>query len=160
MIANALKSDPLRSTGGVEQCLTAGVGISLGSGHNDMQGFHVPLRFTNTGSRPCTLQGAPGVSYVTGEGEEQIGLPAERGTGGPVVTLAPGETASAALFLSSAPRKTPACEQVRAGGLRVYPPDNTEPVFVEHGATTCAPPLDGPFLEVGPVRPGAGNTRT
>ncbi|MFD7657997.1 DUF4232 domain-containing protein [Actinosynnema sp. NPDC059797] len=156
--SNAPGADALRSTGGAEQCLTAGLRIDLGRGNNDMQGAHLPLRFTNTASRPCTLQGAPGVSYVTGEGGEQVGLPAERDTDGPVVTLAPGETASAALFLSSAPRKTPGCEQVEVGGLRVYPPNDTEPVFVEHEAVTCAPPLGGPFLEVGPVRPGTGNT--
>jgi Domain of unknown function (DUF4232) len=30
-----------------------------------MQGFAEPLQFTNTGSRTCTLESAPGVSYVT-----------------------------------------------------------------------------------------------
>jgi hypothetical protein len=142
-----------------EQCLTAGLRVHLGPGDNDMQGAHLPLRFTNTTTEPCTLHGAPGVSFVTGEGGEQIGLPAQRHTDGPVVTLTPGGTASAALFLSSAPRKTPDCDQVRAGGLRVYPPNSTEPEFVGHDATACASPLAGPFLEVGSVRPGADNTR-
>lgn len=141
------------------QCLSAGLRVHLGPGNNDMQGAHLPLRFTNTTTQPCTLRGAPGVSYVTGEGGEQIGLPAQRHTDGPVVTLTPGGTASAALFLSSASRKTPDCDQVRSGGLRVYPPNSTEPEFVGHDATACASPLKGPFLEVGPVRPGADNTR-
>jgi hypothetical protein len=123
-----------------------------------MQGTHVPLRFTNTASQPCTLHGAPGVSYVTGEGGEQIGPPAARETEGPVVTIAPGETASAGLFMSSAPLKTPDCEQVRVGGLRVFPPNTTEPVFVEHDGTACDPPLDDPLLKVGPTEPGEDNT--
>lgn len=156
---NALGADPPRSAAGAEQCLTAGLRVHLGPGNNDMRGAHVPLRFTNTATQPCTLRGAPGVSYVTGQDGEQVGLPAERNTDGPVVTVAPGETVSAALFLSSAPRKTPDCDQVQVGGLRVYPPNNTEPVFVEHDGTACAPPVDGPFLEVGPVQPGADNTR-
>ena len=158
--SNALGAGPPRSTGDAEQCLTAGLRVHLGPGNNDMQGAHLPLRFTSTASQPCTLQGTPGVSYVTGEGGKQVGLPAARDTNGPVVTLAPDETASAPLLLSSAPRKTPECEQAEVGGLRVYPPNNTEPVFVEHGATACAPPLDGPFPEVGPVRPGTDNTGT
>lgn len=141
-----------------DRCLTAGLRVHLGPGNNDMKGTHVPLRFTNTTTQRCTLRGAPGVSYVTGQGGEQIGMPAQRHIDGPVVTLTPGETASAALFLSSAPQKTPDCEQVRADGLRVYPPNSTEPEFVGHTATACAPPLDGPFIEVGPVRQGADNT--
>lgn len=143
-----------------ERCPTSGLSVEVGSGNNDMQGAHLPLRFTNTTDRPCTLHGAPGVSYVTAEGGEQIGLPATRRVDGPVVTLAPGVTASAGLFVSSAPRKTPDCDQVRTGGLRVYPPNGTESRFVSYDGTACAPPLDGPFLEVGPVRPGPDNTRT
>ncbi|GAA3463630.1 DUF4232 domain-containing protein [Saccharothrix longispora] len=156
--AGATSADTRSDVTGPERCLVPALGVSLGPGDNDMRGAHLPLRFTNTASRACTLHGAPGVSYVTGEGGEQIGLPAERDTDGPVVTLAPGETASAGLFLSSAPRKTPDCDQVAVGGLRVHPPGNTEPVFVDHEGTACAPPLDGPFLEVGPVEPGADNT--
>ena len=153
-----VEAEALRDGENVSRCQTAGLRVDLGPGNNDMQGAHVPLRFTNTTSRPCTLHGAPGVSYVTGQGGEQIGLPAQRHTDGPVVTLSPGVTASAALFLSSAPQKTPDCDKVQAGGLRVYPPESTEPEFIGHTATTCAA-LDGPFLEVGPVRPGADNTR-
>ncbi|WP_177221388.1 DUF4232 domain-containing protein [Lentzea xinjiangensis] len=154
-----VEADALRDGENANRCLTTELRVHLGPGNNDMQGIHVPLRFTNTTGQPCTLHGAPGVSYVTGQGGEQIGLPAQRHVDGPVVTLEPGATASAALFLSSAPQKTPDCEEVQAGGLRVYPPNGTEPEFVGHTATACAPPLDGPFLEVGPVRPGADNTR-
>jgi len=117
------------------------------------------LRFTNTGPATCTLHGAPGVSYVTTEGGDQVGEPATRNTDGPEVALAPGETASAGLFLSSAPLKTPDCERLDVPGLRVYPPGSTEATFVEHASTTCEPPLVGPFLRVGPVEPGADNTR-
>ncbi|WP_157767730.1 DUF4232 domain-containing protein [Actinosynnema pretiosum] len=141
------------------RCATAELRVDIGqNGNHDMQGAHVPLRFTNTGTGPCTLHGAPGVSYVAAEGGEQVGEPATRDTDGPEVTLAPGETASAGLFLSSAPLKTPACEQVVVPGLRVYPPGGTESVFVAHESTACEPPRNGPFLGVGPVEPGADNT--
>ncbi|SEQ86640.1 Protein of unknown function [Lentzea xinjiangensis] len=136
--SSSMDAEPSRDAEVAEKCVTAGLRVHLGPGNNDMQGAHVPLRFTNTTAQPCTLHGAPGVSYVTGEGGEQIGLPAERHLDGPVVTLAPGGTASAALFLSNAPRKTPDCEKVRAGGLRIYPPNSTQPEFVGHDATACA----------------------
>ncbi|MBP2334818.1 hypothetical protein JOF41_000996 [Saccharothrix coeruleofusca] len=142
-----------------DRCRTADLDVGLGSEANhDMRGTHLPLQFTNTGSQACTLHGAPGVSYVTGEGGEQIGLPATRETDGPVVTLAPGQTASAGLFESSAPLKTPDCRRVDVGGLRVYPPGSTDPVFVAEDAVACEPPMNGPFLGVGPVEPGPDNT--
>ena len=142
------------------RCETANLRVDIGeNGNQDMQGAHVPLRFTNTGPATCTLHGAPGVSYVTTEGGDQVGEPATRNTDGPEVALAPGETASAGLFLSSAPLKTPDCERLDVPGLRVYPPGSTEATFVEHASTTCEPPLVGPFLRVGPVEPGADNTR-
>ncbi|WP_434445311.1 DUF4232 domain-containing protein [Lentzea sp. E54] len=154
-----LAAETSRNAESVQRCPTEGLRVHLGPGDNNMQAAHVPLRFTNTSAEPCTLHGAPGVSYVTEESGQQIGLPAERHTDGPVVTLKPGETASAALFLSSAPRKTPGCEQVHAGGLRVYAPNGIQPRFVGHEGTACASPLEGPALDVGPVQPGADNTR-
>jgi hypothetical protein len=141
------------------RCATADLRVGVGdNANNDMQGAHVPLQFTNKSSTPCTLHGAPGVSYVTAEGGAQVGEPATRNTDGPEVVLNPGETASAGLFLSSAPLKTPDCERVEVPGLRVYPPGATEATFVEHTATSCEPPLVGPFLTVGPVEPGPDNT--
>ncbi|MCG8922556.1 DUF4232 domain-containing protein [Lentzea sp. CC55] len=154
-----LAAEASRNAESVQQCSTERLRVHLGPGDNDMRGAHVPLRFTNTSAEPCTLQGAPGVSYVTEESGQQLGLPAKRHTDGPVVTVKPGETASAALFLSSAPHKTPGCEQVQAGGLRVYVPNGIQPRFVGHEGTACAAPLEEPSLEVGPVRPGADNTR-
>ncbi|GAA2658625.1 MULTISPECIES: DUF4232 domain-containing protein [Actinosynnema] len=143
---------------GPAQCQTAQLKIEFGQGNADMQGAHMPLRFTNTGQAACTLQGAPGVSYVTGDNGEQVGEPATRDVNGPLVTLNPGETASAGVFLSSAPQKTPDCQQVPVRGLRIYPPGNTAAAFVPDDTYACAPPLNGPFLRVGPVKPGPDNT--
>ncbi|ATE54015.1 MULTISPECIES: DUF4232 domain-containing protein [Actinosynnema] len=143
---------------GPAKCQTAQLRIEFGQGNADMQGAHLPLRFTNTGQAACTLQGAPGVSYVTGDSGEQVGEPATRDVNGPLVTLNPGETASAGVFLSSAPQKTPDCQQVPVRGLRIYPPDNTAAAFVPDDTYACAPPLNGPFLRVGPVKPGPDNT--
>ncbi|MBB4684171.1 DUF4232 domain-containing protein [Amycolatopsis jiangsuensis] len=138
-------------------CRTADLRVSLNksAGDADMQGSHLPLVFTNTGSRSCTLQSAPGVSYVTGGSGQQVGVPATRRTGGPVVTIAPGSSASAALFLSSAPHKSD-CAQVQARGLRIYPPGNTAAAFIPMQDTTCSD--GGPYLRVGSVHPGSATT--
>jgi hypothetical protein len=141
------------------RCVTMNLRVRVGGRANsDVQGTHVPLQFTNTGPTSCTLIGAPGVSYVMAENGGEVGEPATRRTDGPKVTLAQGETASAGLFLSSAPLKTPDCERVSVPGLKVYPPGNTEAAFVERASTACRPPVVGPFLRVGPVEPGADNT--
>jgi hypothetical protein len=129
---------------------------------HSMQGTLLPLQFTNTGSRPCTLQSAPGVSFVDGSGR-QIGLPAKRNTGGPVVTLAPGETASARLFESSASEKTDACidhpeNTAPYTGLKVYPPGSYDATVVPSSGTTCTAPGVQPTLEVGSIKPGPANT--
>ncbi|WP_246104606.1 DUF4232 domain-containing protein [Rudaeicoccus suwonensis] len=122
-----------------------------------MQGSHVALRFKNTGSSACELTGAPGVSYVTNSSGTQVGAPATRIKGFTPVTIAPGATASAGLFLSSAPEKTPSCQTISVRGLRVYPPDSTEAAFVPTTQTACKAPMNGPFLKVGPIQPGADN---
>lgn len=139
--------------------MTVNLRVQVGDrANNDMQGTHVPLQFTNIGPTSCTLIGAPGVSYVMAENGGEVGEPATRNTNGPKVMLAPGETASAGLFLSSAPLKTPDCVRVSVPGLRVYPPGNTEAAFVERVSIACQPPVVGPFLRVGPVETGADNT--
>lgn len=156
--ATATSSTP--SPGGAASatlCPTANLRVTLNksAGDADMQGSHLPLVFTNTGSRSCTLRSAPGVSYVSGDSGQQVGAPATRHPGGAKVTLAPGASASAALFLSSAPQKSD-CHQVRARGLRVYPPGNTGAAFVPLPTTTCSD--GGPYLTVDSVRAGAANT--
>ncbi|MFF0147505.1 uncharacterized protein DUF4232 [Amycolatopsis sulphurea] len=137
-------------------CPTANLRVTLNksAGDADMQGSHLPLVFTNTGSRSCTLRSAPGVSYVAGDSGQQVGAPATRYPGGAKVTLAPGASASAALFLSSAPQKSD-CHQVQARGLRIYPPGNTGAAFVPLPTTTCSD--GGPYLTVDSVRAGAAN---
>lgn len=129
--------------------------ITVGRGNSDMQGAHRPLRFTNTGKTACKLTGAPGVSYVAGDDGHQVGKAAKRIVGHQPMVLIPNETVSAGLFLSSAPEKSD-CQQVHVRGLRVYPPDSYQAAFVPLPGVTCA--SGGPYLTVGPVKPGSGNT--
>lgn len=119
-----------------------------------MQGSHRSLRFTNTSNKVCKLTGAPGVSYVAGSDGRQVGKPAQRIVGHQPIVLIPNATASAGLFISSAPRKS-GCAKATARGIRVYPPDSYKAAFVPLPDTTCT--SGGPYLKVGPVLPGPNN---
>lgn len=149
------------STGQGDQsrCTTSELTITLGQAGGAAGSNYYPLIFTNTGSRECTLQGFPGVSYVTGDSGKQVGGAASRqGDKGPVVTLSPGASASAQLQEVNV-QNFPAdvCKPVSTRGLRVYPPGETHAAFVPqpNGLGCQADPLpDGQFqLSVRSIQP-------
>lgn len=140
------------------RCTVKQLRIRVAGGDASMQGVNTSLRFTNTGTSACVLTGTPGVSYVAGSDGHQVGKPATRVVGHAPVTVAPGGTVSAGLFISSAPRKTAACTQISVRGLRVYPPGSYQAAYVAHASVACAAPLNGPYLKVGPIKAGANNT--
>lgn len=105
------------------------------------------IRFTNSSAASCTLYGYPGVSLVSANA--QIGLAAKRVATVPVtlVTLAPGATARATLQVVDAGNYPPStCGPVKAASLRVYPPNQTEPVFLPSTAEGCAKPVQVLFV--------------
>lgn len=129
--------------------------LKLSFGHDSdhaMQKTYTSLQFTNVGGRTCTLQGFPGVSYVTGDNGQQVGLPANRGGAlGPAVTLRPGGTTNAGLVMVN-PDPFPAeqCKQVDVRGLRVYPPNETAALFLPSTGASCSGNV-GPLLTVNSV---------
>ncbi len=92
------------------------------------------LGFTNTSQTSCGLSGFPGVSFVVGVDGPQIGAAAVRE--GMAITqllpLEPGGSVQAELRVSRAELHDPAAcgEVIEVGGLRIYPPGNTESVFL------------------------------
>jgi hypothetical protein len=121
---------------------------------------YYPLNFTNTSSRPCELYGYPGVSFVSapaGTGR-QIGVAALRSRtfAKMTVRLAPGGTAHAWLQVTVAANyPASACEPVTAYWLRVYPPGETVPDYVDHAFNACSSTSTA-LLTVLPVRAGKG----
>ena len=90
-----------------------------------------PLIFTNAGSRTCTLQGYPGAAIMNGA---TVVLNSTRTLNGyigderqlssaPLVTLAPGATASA--MLEWAADSGQPCVSGGTGTLKVTPPNTT-----------------------------------
>ncbi|WP_460529135.1 DUF4232 domain-containing protein [Flindersiella endophytica] len=114
------------------------------------------LVFTNTGRRTCTIQGFPGVSFVTGDDGHQVGQPGDwDGPTGPVITLTRGKAATATLAFPNVGNWDPDdCLPTDVRGLRVYPPHDTRAEFVPLETTACAGKPPGGHLSVRAVHPG------
>ncbi|MGW4394035.1 DUF4232 domain-containing protein [Amycolatopsis nivea] len=135
---------PQPDSRGPALCRTSGLHVALGQGEGAAGHYYVPIVFTNSGGDACTLGGYPGVSAVVGR--HQVGDAAHREPGpAPVLTLPPGESATAWLDQVNVDVYDPAsCVPVPVDGLRVYPPDNTEAVFLaEPNARACAKHMPG-----------------
>ncbi|TDC88053.1 DUF4232 domain-containing protein [Saccharopolyspora aridisoli] len=118
---------------------------------------HHALRFTNSGTSTCEVQGFAVVSYVGGDDGHQIGRPANReGSKGPAITLHPGGQAWAPLAATRAENYDSAtCHPEEARGLRIYPPQEYDSMFVALSGTACAnPDLPGEQLVVKTLQQG------
>ena len=144
---------------GPAACPTSSLQVKLGVSQGYAGGVYVVIDFTNTGASPCSLFGYPGVSLVKGPPYTQIGLAAKRSTTTPktLVTLAPGATANALLQIVDAlnyPSAT--CGPTKATALKIYPPNQTEPVYLPNTSSGCAKPVQ--IMYIGAVRPGSGSS--
>ena len=113
------------------------------------------IDFKNLNNYPCTLYGYPGVSFVAAAGGSQIGIPATENPAHPrqLITLAPGQAGHAELQVVNAENYPPAnCGMVTAHWLKVYPPNQTAPVYASFSAQACAKPRT--ILTVETVQPG------
>jgi hypothetical protein len=121
---------------------------------------YYPLNFTNTSPVTCELYGYPGVSFVStpaGTGR-QIGVAAQRSRtfAKVAVRLAPGGTAHAWLQVTVAANyPVSSCQPVTVYWLRVYPPGETVPGYVDRTFNACSSASTA-LLTVLPVRAGRG----
>jgi hypothetical protein len=141
------------ASGASDRCRAAQLAGSLtpAQGGASAGSTHYELTLTNTGSSACTTGGFPGVSFVGDGTGTQLGAPARRdGSAGAALRLAPGQTASADLTVAQA-GNFPDCSPQTADGLRVYPPNDRDALFVRTtGLTACR--SDAVLLSVGPLR--------
>jgi hypothetical protein len=117
---------------------------------------YVVIDFTNTSGSTCTLFGYPGVSLVTGPPYKQIGLAAKRSTSTSkkLVTLAAGATANAQLQIVDALNfPSASCGPAKATALKIYPPNQTEPVYLPNTSTGCSKPVQTMYIST--VRPAS-----
>ncbi|SDC75420.1 Protein of unknown function [Actinokineospora iranica] len=131
-------------------CKAADLKLAVRDGDAAAGTVYRSLVFTNSGTRTCTIQGFPGVSYVAGADGHQVGPAAFRvGAKGAPVTLAPGQSASADVgFVNVRNYDAAACKPTEVRGLRVYPPHDTASMFVELPGVGCAGSPPGNQLTV------------
>jgi hypothetical protein len=146
---------------GPPPCATSALRAAVPTGHGNAAAgsSYYPIVFTNDSSASCTLYGYPGVSFVTGVGGSQIGIPATENPTNPrkLITLAPGQSGHAELQVVNAANYPPAdCGLVTAHWLRIYPPNQTAPLFASLTAQACTKPRT--ILTVQTVQPGASGT--
>ncbi|HET6711545.1 DUF4232 domain-containing protein [Amycolatopsis sp.] len=137
-------------------CKAGDVKLALGQGDAGAGSVYRPLLITNASSKPCTIQGFPGVSYVAGEDGHQVGKDAFReGTKGNAVKLNPGQTAAADIQFVNVRNFDPAmCQPTPVKGLRIYLPQETASNFVPSDGTGCAgTKIPGNQLAVKTVHP-------
>lgn len=155
---------PGGTTSGGQQCATSALHASLPQPSVSALGHtRYSLSLTNHSAAPCTLYGYPGVSFVASPGGSQIGAAAARAASAYIfqdqppqtITVAPGQSAHADLQLVTAGNLPPAqCGLATAHWLRVYPPDQTAPLYVNLTAQTCSS-ASAAVLTVSPVQPGS-----
>ena len=144
------------SAPGTPACATTALQVKLGSSDGYAGGVYVTIDFTNTSGSRCTLFGYPGVSLVTGPPYKQIGLAAKRSTSSSkkLVTLAAGATANAQLQIVDALNfPSASCGPTKATALKIYPPNQTEPVYLPNTSTGCSKPVQ--IMYIGAVRPAS-----
>lgn len=117
------------------QCASSDLQASLGEGDGGGAGHMYPtIVLTNDGDESCALKGYPGVSLVTGDDGTQLGAPAEEDSSGPDriwVTMAPGESVQAQMdIVQAANYDEDECKPEDADGFRIYPPGETESIFL------------------------------
>jgi len=152
-------ASPSATATGPAACPTTSLQVKQGVAQGYAGGVYVVIDFTNTSSSTCTLYGYPGVSLVSGPPYMQIGLAAKRSTSTPktLVTLAPGATANALLQIVDALNYPSAsCGPTKATALKVYPPNQTVPVYLPNTSNGCTKPVQ--ILYIGAVRPGSGSS--
>jgi hypothetical protein len=111
------------------------------------------LIFRNSGSVSCTLEGYPGVSFVSGS--TQVGASAAQMPGTLArVILSPGGVAVAQLGITEASNFGAGCGITNVDGLKVFPPNQTTSLIVSHNDQACSNTSDV-TLHVGPVAVGS-----
>ncbi|WP_285247369.1 DUF4232 domain-containing protein [Pseudarthrobacter sp. efr-133-R2A-89] len=121
-------------------CKAAGLTAATdASGGGAAGSVYMKLNLTNKGTEPCILKGFAGVSLVADAAGAPIGAPATRDDSAGVVDvlLAPGQTGTAVLRYTQAGNYMD-CSPVDAAGYRVYPPEDTDSLFLPQPTKACS----------------------
>ena len=153
-------------TGAVAACAPSALRVTLDSSAAGVAtgSSYIPLEFTNSSARACTLSGYPAVTLTAGAAGPQIGnaAAAEQATRSTTLTLAPGGVAHAWLQIADvANYPASRCRPVQAGGIRVAFAGTDTAAFLPHSLQACANAMPGSsVLAVFPVQAGQAKRGT
>ncbi|ONI90473.1 hypothetical protein ALI22I_12100 [Saccharothrix sp. ALI-22-I] len=117
--------------GEVTTCQSVDLDIRFGRVEGAAGTVYREVVLTNRGLRTCVLRGYPGVSYVDADGN-QVGAAAVRaGERGTLLTLPHGAAAVSDVGFAQIDNFDPdVCDKTPVWGVRVFPPDATEPLYL------------------------------
>ena len=127
---------------GVPECTKANLSAKYKGTDAAMSHVYGRIILRNTSDETCFVKGYGGLSYVGKGNGTQIGAPADRTpTATPRTVLEPGDKVASAISQASyAPYPKQECRPTKVDGFRVYVPDETRSIFIEHKTTGCANP--------------------
>jgi Protein of unknown function (DUF4232) len=140
-------------------CPTQSLKVKPGVSQGTAGSVYTVIDFTNISHVTCTLYGYPGVSLTSGKPGAPIGQPAVENPATPrqLVTLQPNVTGNALLQIVDAQNYSPSrCGPVTAHYLKIYPPNQTTPVYLHYRTQACTKPVH--LLTVDVVKPGSGSS--
>lgn len=157
--ASTTPAAPAAPGGCASSSLKAVVNVSQGDAAAGTA--YYPVNFTNTSGSTCTMFGYPGVSFAAGDGGARIGRAATRNPAvtPATVTVRPGGVAHATIGIANAGNYSAAqCQPVTVHWLKIYPPNQTDPIFAHFTARACSalPHSLGSQLSVYATRHGPG----
>ena len=150
---------PTSTPAGPAPCPTHSLQVKPGVSQGTAGSVYTTIDFTNISNVTCTLYGYPGVSLQTARPHHQIGTPAKENPATPrqLVTLQPQTTANALLQITDAGNYSAStCGPVTAHYLKVYPPNQTAPVYIRYSTQACSKPVR--LMTVDVVKPGSGSS--
>ena len=127
---------------GVPECTKANLSAKYKGGDAATSHVYGRIILRNTSEVTCFVQGYGGLSYVGKGNGTQIGAAADRTPSAtPKTVLKPGDKVRSAIVETSfAPYPKKECRPTKVDGFRVYVPDETRSIFIEHPTTGCANP--------------------
>ncbi|MDP9796011.1 hypothetical protein J2S43_004523 [Catenuloplanes nepalensis] len=122
---------------GPGRCHTADLTVTINETRGGGAAGHhgETLTFTNVSAQACTLEGYPGVSFVTGDEGTQVGADFAREGEPKKVTLKPGDSARSDLLLADPGAAK--CKATETRGFRIFPPEETAAIFVSSPQQAC-----------------------
>lgn len=152
-----VEPQPTNPPQGEERCEVRELQANLEGTSGAAGSTEITISLLNVSQRTCELHGFPGVSYVTAPDGDQVGNAATRTGEIPgSVNLPPSAYASftvRAVDVENYPEED--CQPTSVSGLRIYPPNDTEYLYVGYQTTGCESTRDDiQQLEVTAVEPG------